>query len=365
MKEFLGYEWSSRKGNEGIKYLGAQEVKTNDDDEDVIVSQNKNISQIKTPLFNPLDFSRVTFDKAFKTTAEKKVEIKSKYPLRAVSTLVDIISGGTPDTNNPSYWNGDISWLSVADFSSELRFVSEAEKSITKKGLENCNSQLLKQNDIIISARGTVGAMAQLTKPMAFNQSCYGLRSKGEVSNDFIFYVLKHFIQQLQSQATGSKFGSIVRKTFDSVKIPVPKEGIYPVMGSNGRVGFHNKYIVEGPCIIVGRKGSAGALTWENENCYPIDTTFYIKLISNEIDLKFLFGSLKRIDITPQNKGMGVPGLNRNEIYQKKIPVPPMPEQQRIVREIEQYEADIAKLQAVMDGAAERKKQILENALNG
>jgi restriction endonuclease S subunit len=78
--------------------------------------------------------------------------------------------------------------------------------------------------DIIISARGTVGAMAQLTKPMAFNQSCYGLRSKTEVSNGYIFYVLKREIQQLQSQSTGSKFKAIIRKTFDEVKLPVPPD---------------------------------------------------------------------------------------------------------------------------------------------
>jgi len=84
----------------------------------------------------------------------------------------------------------------------------------------------LQVNDIIISARGTVGAMAQLTKPMAFNQSCYGLRSKTEISNDYIFYVLKREIQQLQSQSTGSKFKAIIRKTFDEVKLPVPPQKV-------------------------------------------------------------------------------------------------------------------------------------------
>jgi len=76
--------------------------------------------------------------------------------------------------------------------------------------------------DIIISARGTVGAMAQLTVPMAFNQSCYGLRSKTKMSNDFIYYVLKHEIQQLQSQSTGSKFKTIIKKTFDDALLPEP-----------------------------------------------------------------------------------------------------------------------------------------------
>ena len=53
-------------------------------------------------------------------------------------------------------------------------------------------------------------------------------------------------------------------------------EGIYPVMGSNGIVGYHNEYLVKAPAIIVGRKGSAGKVTFIDKNCYPIDTTFYV-----------------------------------------------------------------------------------------
>ncbi len=94
--------------------------------------------------------------------------------------------------------------MSVADFSTVDRYVSNAEKSITDAGLKNSSTKLLQVNDIIISARGTVGAMAQLTSHMAFNQSCYGLRSKTEISNDYIFYVLKREIEQLKSKSTGT-----------------------------------------------------------------------------------------------------------------------------------------------------------------
>jgi restriction endonuclease S subunit len=57
---------------------------------------------------------------------------------------------------------------------------------------------------------------------MAFNQSCYGLRSKTPISNDYIYYVLKREIQQLKSQAFGSKFDAITIKTFEEVKLPIP-----------------------------------------------------------------------------------------------------------------------------------------------
>ncbi|RLE04455.1 MAG: hypothetical protein DRI99_03870, partial [Candidatus Aminicenantes bacterium] len=56
------------------------------------------------------------------------------------------------------------------------------------------------------------------------------------------------------------------------------ENGEYPVYGSNGVVGYHSQYIVKGPGIIVGRKGTIGAITWSDRNFWPIDTTYYILL---------------------------------------------------------------------------------------
>ncbi|MEQ1777414.1 MAG: restriction endonuclease subunit S, partial [Nitrosomonas sp.] len=89
-----------------------------------------------------------------------------------ISNLVHIISGGTPKTSNPDFWNGDIGWLSVADFNNNNRYVYTSEKTISRAGLTSSSTKLLQKNDIIISARGTVGALAQIGIPMCFNQSC-------------------------------------------------------------------------------------------------------------------------------------------------------------------------------------------------
>src|SRR5690606_20566611 len=106
-----------------------------------------------------------------------------------LADVIELVSGGTPKTNIPEYWNGNIPWLSVADFNTGFRWVSSAEKHITERGLYESAAKLLSERDIIISARGTVGALAQLAKPMAFNQSCYGVRGRrGIADTDFIYY---------------------------------------------------------------------------------------------------------------------------------------------------------------------------------
>lgn len=95
--------------------------------------------------------------------------------------VADIIGGGTPKTSIKEYWNGDIPWLSVADFNNEQKYVYETEKTITLLGLAKSSTKYLEKNDIVISARGTVGAIAMLEKPMTFNQSCYGLKANNNI----------------------------------------------------------------------------------------------------------------------------------------------------------------------------------------
>jgi len=95
------------------------------------------------------------------------------------------------------------------------------------------------------------------------------------------------------------------------------EEGDIKVYGSSGVVGFHNKAIVEGPGIIVGRKGNVGATYWINDNYWPIDTVYYIK---KEHANLFLYLSLKTIGFV--NTDASVPGLNRDYAHSKTILIP-------------------------------------------
>lgn len=274
IKEFLGYEWSAAKGNEGIKYLGGiQSGKLeSDEDEDEnfeleeddkrVLSNIFNLNNINTPLYDPnnklntekinylihqnfkgknfeipeslssttlcsdlvdmMNFKLPNFNKSISLSPSSTIKIESKWKLKKLSSVVDIISGGTPSTTVAEYWNGNIPWLSVADFNNGNRFVSETEKTITQSGFDNSNTNYLIPDEIILSARGTVGAFAQVAKRMTFNQSCYGLRSKGDITNSYLYYVLGELLMQFKAKAYGSKFDAITVSTFDEILIPVP-----------------------------------------------------------------------------------------------------------------------------------------------
>ncbi|CCZ20977.1 type I restriction modification DNA specificity domain protein [Candidatus Apopatosoma intestinale] len=140
-----------------------------------------------------------------------------------LSDVMDLIGGGTPKTSKAEYWNGTIPWLSVKDFNNGFRYVYETEKTITELGLENSSTKLLQKGDVIISARGTVGEIATIPFPMAFNQSCYGLRAKrGIVTSDYLYYLIKHNVSVLKKNTHGSVFDTITRNTFDNIEVEIP-----------------------------------------------------------------------------------------------------------------------------------------------
>ena len=145
-----------------------------------------------------------------------------EWESKSFSELVDIIGGGTPKTSIEEYWNGDIPWISIKDFNNGQKYVLDTEKTITELGLNNSSTKLLKKDDIIISARGTVGEVAMIKYEMAFNQSCYGLRVHDYLDKEFVYYLLKYNIYKLKNMVHGAVFDTITTNTFDNIIVNLP-----------------------------------------------------------------------------------------------------------------------------------------------
>ena len=129
-------------------------------------------------------------------------------------------------------------------------------------------------------------------------------------------------------------------------------EGKYPVYGSNGIVGYFDKFLTEKRAIIVGRKGSAGALNISDLPSWTTDVSYYIEESKN-LNFRFLFYLLKSLNLEEMSNGIK-PGLNRNEAYNRVIGLPPLTEQHRIVEKVD-------KLMSYCD---ELEKQVKENQDN-
>ncbi len=118
-----------------------------------------------------------------------------------------------------------------------------------------------------------------------------------------------------------------------------------PVYGSNGIVGHHSQPLVPGPGIVVGRKGTAGSVTWSEEDFFPIDTTYWVMLRDdNAVDLRFMALLLESANLPGICAQTGVPGLNRERAYDLLVDVPGLDDQRRIVDLVGAIDAQIGAL---------------------
>ncbi len=144
--------------------------------------------------------------------------------------------------------------------------------------------------------------------------------------------------------------------------------GSIPVYGSNGVVGYHSSALVDGPCIVIGRKGSAGAVHLSNGPCWPIDTTYYVQP-PDELSLEYAYYVLGYLQLGTLDRSTAIPGLNRDDAYSRPFPLPPLAEQRRIVAAIEtqftRLDAGVAALKALLAKLKRYRAAVLKAAVEG
>ena len=116
--------------------------------------------------------------------------------------------------------------------------------------------------------------------------------------------------------------------------------GGYPAFGANGVKTQSKKYLYNKPSIVIGRKGSAGELNKVNEAFWALDVTYYTKTDDKVLNLDYLYYVLSTLNLPSLARGIK-PGINRNDVYEQTIKLPPLAEQQRIVAKLDAAFAEI------------------------
>lgn len=160
------------------------------------------------------------------------------WAVKPFSQICRLVSGGTPKRSELSYWGGGIPWYSVRDAPSDGNvWVTGTTESISEAGLASGAAKLLPKGGTIISARGTVGKIAMVGMPMAFNQSCYGLLPVVEQAFCYLYQLVQSAVSELQQRTHGSVFDTITRATFDTLMVVSPDEKV--VSGFSEAVGTY------------------------------------------------------------------------------------------------------------------------------
>ncbi|MDD3535228.1 MAG: N-6 DNA methylase [Candidatus Cloacimonetes bacterium] len=157
---------------------------------------------------------------------EEKGKNSTVFEMVNLGEVAEIVSGGTPDTKNESFWNGEIDWVTLVDLPA-TEYVSEinsTERQITKEGLKSSSAKLLPVNTVLVSSRASIGRVAINIKPVATNQGFKNLIVKNpEILNyRYLAYMMRGMKRLLESLGTGGTYKEVSKTSFESIKIPLP-----------------------------------------------------------------------------------------------------------------------------------------------
>ena len=149
------------------------------------------------------------------------------------------------------------------------------------------------------------------------------------------------------------KYGKALKKTNRC-------DGECPVFGSSGIVGYHDKRLVKGPGIIVGRKGNVGSVFWSDEDFFVIDTAYFV---TSSVPLRFLFYDLQTKNFI--NNDAAVPGLNRYQAYALEILAPPPDLIERFCKLADNFEHQASTLRRQIHNLRRTRDLLLPRLLSG
>ena len=164
-----------------------------------------------------------------------------------LSDVADIIGGGTPDTKKQEFWNGNIPWITPKDLSSyNYRYISNGERNITKKGLENSSARILPQGSILLTSRAPIGYIAIAQNELCTNQGFKSLILKENNCPLFFYYLLKNNIKYIINMSSGSTFPEISGSQVKNLEFNIPdlttQEKIARVLSSlDDKIELNNK----------------------------------------------------------------------------------------------------------------------------
>lgn len=138
--------------------------------------------------------------------------------------------------------------------------------------------------------------------------------------------------------------------------------GRWPVYGANGEKDRTDRWFHNKPSIVVGRKGSAGEVNLTEEKFWPLDVTYFVTFDEMNQDIRFLYYLLKTLELPRLAKGVK-PGINRSEVYALTARIPPIPEQRRIVRILDEAFEGIATAQVNAERNVQNARAIFESHL--
>lgn len=144
----------------------------------------------------------------------------SKAP---IGMIFFVKNGSTPKSDEPSFWNGEISWITPIDLGkAKSCYISYGYRNITIDGLNSCGTQIVPKGSIILSTRAPIGHMKIAGESMTFNQGCKGLVPTRHILSEYAYWALLSEKNTLQTAGQGTTFKELSKDKLRTIKIPLP-----------------------------------------------------------------------------------------------------------------------------------------------
>lgn len=150
-------------------------------------------------------------------------QIPKEWETAAIKRLMCLYAGATPKSDDVELWNGNIPWITPADYKTEDVFISRGRRSISEKGLQSCATTILPVNSLVFSKRAPIGLVVLNSVPLCTNQGCIGCVPKDSTTlSKYYYYVLSAFTEQFELYGAGTTFKEISATNFANFIVCMP-----------------------------------------------------------------------------------------------------------------------------------------------
>jgi len=149
-------------------------------------------------------------------------QIPQTWDVRKIKNCFNIFAGATPKSGNSEFWDGDIVWVTPADYTTEQKYIDCGRKNITQDGFESCSTELIPAGSLIFSKRAPIGLVAINTVDLCTNQGCLSCVPCNENDVEYFYYAFSCFTEQFDLFGSGTTFKEISADAFMNFPIPHP-----------------------------------------------------------------------------------------------------------------------------------------------
>ena len=136
--------------------------------------------------------------------------------------VCEVVSGSTPKTNIPEYWDGDKDWITPAELSDDSYIINDSVRKITDLGVQKTGLKSFPKGTVILSSRAPIGKVAIAGKPMYCNQGFKNLICSEAIIPEYLYWFLKGNTEYLNSLGRGATFKEISKKIVENIEIALP-----------------------------------------------------------------------------------------------------------------------------------------------